>query len=139
MKQMDWQLILAGIHSRRAIALSRLGQTAESRRAIEQAHQITAAHLGQSEVKPRMLAVIRVNESLLVGAGTTLTPTEQARRGKLADEAMDVLGQQVSGGVIHHRVVLQHDPDFEPLRDRKDFQELLEKLDRQAGSPAANR
>jgi hypothetical protein len=105
----------------------------------KQARQIAAAHVAQSKNRPWTLAVIRVNESLKVGAGRTpLTAEEQARRRQLADQSMEVLRQEVSVGTIHHRAVVEHHPDFEPLRDLEDFGELLEKLDQRAAAATGN-
>jgi serine/threonine protein kinase len=69
----------------------------------------------------------------LVGPGKkSLTPAEEAERRQYADEAMEALRQTVEHG-YRDAATLRSSPDLEPLRSRKDFQELLAGLAKGSG------
>lgn len=66
----------------------------------------------------------------LVGKGeVNLTPAQRAERGSYADKGMATLRQAIDRG---HKDLnrLRQDPDLAPLRERKEFKELLQKREK---------
>ena len=73
------------------------------------------------------------SEGILDAAG--LSKDDQARRKRYGDRALEVLRRATRGGFLNLEI-LQSDTDLDPLRDRPDFQALIQEVEKK---PAAER
>jgi tetratricopeptide (TPR) repeat protein len=107
----------------------RLGRVPESAAALRDCRQLQRDHAGDLFAAAEGYALLVPQ----VGRGkANLTAEEQAQRQQLADEAVDTLRQAVRNG-FRNAGALADSPSLAPLRDRADFQELVEELKKSAG------
>src|SRR5262249_52527505 len=67
------------------------------------------------------------SEGTLKVAG--LSPSEQELRKRYGDRAMGVLRRAAHGGFVNLEI-LQSDTDLDPIRERPDFQELIQEVEK---------
>ena len=124
-----------------------LQQTGEPIEALRSFQRAVDLYESISELDPRNNYNLGCNIALSIpligvknGSGGTvdvskLSKSDQLRRERYGKRAIEVLRQAAEGGFLTLDL-LQSDTDFNPIRDRSDFQDLIKEVEKKTGNAA---
>jgi tetratricopeptide (TPR) repeat protein len=117
---------LQGARIERALAWAGQGDYA---RAIKEAEVVQIRQKKLGSVHIYNIACIYSRCSVVVDRDGKLPPQDRVRlKGEFGDEAVRLIRKAIDKGYRHLKVI-EKDPDVDPLRTRKDFQELIAELE----------